>query len=62
MDNEQFQEDSPAGYDKAVKWTPTPMTDKQLDEYEVKVNLDAATKLAKDSAHKLVQKSAPTKQ
>jgi len=43
MDNEQFQKDSPSGYSNAVKWTSTPMTDKQLDEYEVKVNLDHAT-------------------
>ena len=54
MDNEQFQEDAPAGYASAIKWTTSPMTDKQLDEYSVKVNLDDAVKLAKESAHKLV--------
>jgi hypothetical protein len=30
------------------------MTDKQLDDHEIHVNLDEATKLAKESAHKLV--------
>lgn len=38
------------------------MTDKQLDDHEVHVNLDEATKLAKESAHKLVQTSKPAKQ
>lgn len=54
MDNEQFQEDAPAGYADAVKWTATPMTDKQLDDREIHVNLDEATRLAKESAHRLV--------
>ena len=37
------------------------MTDKELDDHEVHINLDEATKLAKESAHKLVQTSKPTK-
>jgi len=43
MDNEQFQKDAPAGYSGAVAWSKSPMTDKQLDDYSVKVNLDVAT-------------------
>jgi len=53
MDNEQFQEDAPAGYAEAIKWTSTPMTDKELDDREIHVSLDEATKLAKESAHRL---------
>jgi len=37
------------------------MTDKELDDREINVNLEEATKLAKESAHKLVQKSKPNK-
>lgn len=37
------------------------MTDKQLDEREIHVSLEEATKLAKESAHKLAQTSKPNK-
>jgi hypothetical protein len=36
------------------------MTDKQLNEYYVKVNLDEATQLARTSAHKLHKQLAQT--
>ncbi len=53
MENEEYQVDAPDGYKNAITWTSTPLTDKELDDAETKINPDDALHLAHESSHKL---------